>query len=215
MARPARYLFDEVFAVPQGTNGASGHGRAELDAAVAAARREAYEAGLAEGRRSVADEEVSRLADAAQRLVETAAALSETAEAERRRIPQDAAELAIAAARKLAPALISRQPMAELEAILRDCLGELRDTPHLAVRLADELVEPMRERLDALCRQTGFAGRIVVLGDPDMALGDGRIDWADGGVVRDRAAMERALDAALERYLARGSDEHERECGNG
>ena len=36
-----------------------------------------------------------------------------------------------------------------------------------------------------------------VLGEPDLALGDARIEWADGGVVRDRARIEAAVLDAL------------------
>jgi flagellar assembly protein FliH len=37
----------------------------------------------------------------------------------------------------------------------------------------------------------------VVLGDPDMHAGDARIEWADGGIVRERARIEAAVADAL------------------
>ncbi|MFL1876996.1 hypothetical protein ACIKT0_17910, partial [Hansschlegelia beijingensis] len=39
--------------------------------------------------------------------------------------------------------------------------------------------------------------RLVVLGDPDVAEGDARLEWADGGVVRDGAAVARAVEQAI------------------
>lgn len=204
MAAPARYLFDEVFALDVGnappTRAAAV--AADMEASIAAARHEAYEAGLADGRRTATEDMNSRLTNALQRFVDEMGTARAAAAAEHLRTEQEAVRLALAAARKLAPALVERQPLAELEAILRDCLGELRSAPHLAVRLAESLVEPMRERLDMLQRQTGFKGQILVLGDPEIAEGDGRIDWADGGIVRDQARMNEALDEAMARYLA-------------
>jgi flagellar assembly protein FliH len=43
---------------------------------------------------------------------------------------------------------------------------------------------------------------LVVIAEPDIALGDCRIDWADGGVTRDRVATEAAIADAVSRYLA-------------
>ena len=41
-----------------------------------------------------------------------------------------------------------------------------------------------------------------MLAEPGMALGDCRIEWADGGLARDRAATEAAIDEAVGRYVA-------------
>ena len=37
---------------------------------------------------------------------------------------------------------------------------------------------------------------------PDIALGDCRIEWADGGVNRDNAAAEAAIGEAVARYVS-------------
>ena len=47
-----------------------------------------------------------------------------------------------------------------------------------------------------------------------MAPGDCRIEWADGGLVRDRAATEAAIGEAVSRYVAarRGSGNNDPEA---
>ena len=50
--------------------------------------------------------------------------------------------------------------------------------------------------------RSGFEGRLVVLGEPGIALGDCRIEWADGGVNRDTAAAEAAIGEAVARYVS-------------
>ena len=54
-----------------------------------------------------------------------------------------------------------------------------------------------RQLVKRLARERGFEGRLVVLGEPDLAPGDARMEWADGGVVRDRARIEAAVLDAL------------------
>ena len=51
-------------------------------------------------------------------------------------------------------------------------------------------------------RASADADVLVVLAEPGMALGDCRIEWADGGLCRDRAATEAVICEAVERYVA-------------
>jgi flagellar assembly protein FliH len=41
-----------------------------------------------------------------------------------------------------------------------------------------------------------------VIGENEIAPGDCRIEWADGGIVRERAATEAAIGEAVARYIA-------------
>ena len=43
--------------------------------------------------------------------------------------------------------------------------------------------------------------RLIVLAEPEIQVGDCRIEWADGGVNRDRSATEAVIDEAVTRYV--------------
>jgi flagellar assembly protein FliH len=117
------------------------------------------------------------------------------------RLEAEAIELAAAIARKLAPELVARQPFAEISALATDCFRHLHTTPHVVVRVSDALLDTARVRLDEIARRCGFDGRLVVVAEPDMAEGDCRIEWADGGVVRTAAKTDTAIGDAISRYL--------------
>ena len=53
------------------------------------------------------------------------------------------------------------------------------------VRINTQLDEVARERIERLAAQSGFEGRLVILAEPEIATGDCRIEWVDGGVVLD------------------------------
>jgi len=44
--------------------------------------------------------------------------------------------------------------------------------------------------------------RLVLLAEPDLAPGDCRIEWADGGLSREKARTEAAIGEAVAGYLA-------------
>src|SRR5712691_2847330 len=131
-----------------------------------------------------------------------AAALERIAAAVETRLETEAVEVAVAVAKKLAPELIAREPFAEISALAIDCFRHLVAAPHVVVRVNDQLHAAAREKLEESTRLGGFDGRLVVLAEPDIAPGDCRIEWADGGIKRDRAATEAAIAEAVARYIA-------------
>jgi flagellar assembly protein FliH len=77
------------------------------------------------------------------------------------------------------------------------------------VRVNDQLYEVAREQIERLVQPSGFQGRLVILAEPEIPTGDCRIEWADGGVVLERAAIEAKINELVGRYMAsrnRGND---------
>jgi flagellar assembly protein FliH len=118
------------------------------------------------------------------------------------RLEAEAVEVAVAVASKLAPALVAREPLAEIAALATECFNSFLAAPHVVVRVNNELHAATRERLEEIARSRGFEGRLVVLGEAEIAPGDCRIEWADGGVIRSEAAVASAIDDLVKRYIA-------------
>lgn len=169
---------------------------------LAQAREEAYAEGLAAGERNATAVAAQTLAAAAGTLAtqgaEMAAALDDaTAQARR-----EAVELAASIGRKLALHLLARYPTVELDALIGECMQSLGGVPHLVVRCHPAIADGIRDVATAHMQTSGFAGRLVVMGDPDLRLGDGRLEWVDGGLVRDIGAVAKDIDLKISAYLA-------------
>jgi flagellar assembly protein FliH len=70
------------------------------------------------------------------------------------------------------------------------------------VRINDSLYETAHEQIEKLARQSGFQGRLVILAEPEIDTGDCKIEWADGGVVLERAAIDAKINELVGRYMA-------------
>jgi len=114
----------------------------------------------------------------------------------------EAVDVAVAVARKLCSELMSGEPLAEITALVSDCFSHLVSTPHLVVRINDSLYEAARDKIERQAAQSGFEGRLVILAEPEIATGDCRIEWADGGVVLERVTIEAKINELVGRYLA-------------
>jgi flagellar assembly protein FliH len=200
VAAKAKYLFDLDFSagakatekpVPPAEHAlmvAEAESRGFRDG-FAAAEKEAI--AVAERRAATAFEQIG---DALGRLVQGLSAIEARLEAE-------AVELTLAIARKLAPELVAREPLAEMAALAGECFRQLASAPHVVVRVNDALLQPARTQLEEIARAHGFEGRLVVIGEPEIAAGDCQIEWADGGIVRDQARTEQVITDAVARYL--------------
>jgi flagellar assembly protein FliH len=196
MTAPAKFLFDVDF----GNAAANAHGGRETALAEAEAR--GYRTGHAAAQAEASAEAERRMAAAFERIAHALGSLAVGLPAIEQRLEAEAVEVAVAVATKLAPELVAREPFAELAALAADCFNHLVGAPHVVVRVNDALYATGRERLEEIARMRGFDGRLVVLAEPDIAPGDCRIEWADGGITRDRAKAEAAIAEAVSRYVA-------------
>ena len=172
------------------------------EAALTAATTQAYRDGSAAAELKATADAQRSTAAAFERIAQSLGVLIERLDDIKTRLETDGVDVALAVARKLAPELISREPLAEITALLGECFTHLVGAPHVVIRIEERLYSGAAERLDAMARARGFAGRVVVLADPDIKLGDCRVEWADGGVIRNRAATEACIDDLIGRYLA-------------
>jgi flagellar assembly protein FliH len=198
-AAPAKYLFENDFA--NGGDGKPSVSLAEHAARVKEAETTAFARGFEQATAAANADAAQRTAAALERIAGALQELDKTLVAVETKLETEAVEVAVAVAKKLAPDLVAREPLAEVVALAADCFRHLVATPHVAVRVNDILHASASEKLEEIVRRSGLESRLVVLAEPDIAPGDCRIEWADGGIIRDSAAVAAAIDQAVARYV--------------
>jgi flagellar assembly protein FliH len=197
---PAKFRFDLDLGHRQERN--SVMTESAIAMLIASARDEGRREGLAEGERNATVKAAQAMAKAATDLADRTAAMNAALDDNRHATLSDAVSLAAAIGRKLARHLLEREPAAEIEALVAECLASLDAVPHLVIRCNDELADAVRDLAKERIATSGFSGRLVVLGEPDIRLGDARIEWSDGGIIRDTAALEAEIDQRIAQYIA-------------
>ncbi len=201
MAAPAKFLFDVDFAIP-----AAAKERAATDAEiaqrVAEAEARAYREGFDAAQREARVESDRRSALALEEIGLAIRQIAASLDQTERRMETEAVDVAIAVASKLSRELMAAEPLSEVMALVSDCFRHLTSTPHLAVRINENLYEAAKERIEAQARRSGFEGRLVILAEPDIATGDCRIEWADGGCTFERDTVEAKINELVGRYIA-------------
>lgn len=204
MAQPARFTFDLDLGKRPSSSAPPEPTMPERLVAdlLAQAREEAYAEGLAAGERNATALAAQTLAAAAGTLATQTAEMAAALDSATERTRREAVELAASIGRKLALHLLARHPTAELDALIAECMAGLNGVPHLVVRCHPDIADPIRDIATAHMQTSGYSGRLVVMGDPEIRLGDGRLEWVDGGLVRDIGTVSRDIDNTISAYLA-------------
>jgi flagellar assembly protein FliH len=220
MAVVRKFLFDNDFGEAPQSTPAAGNAKAapapgksaavapppmfteaEMQGACDIARRKGEEAGVARGRNEAVAAFDKQVAATLSAIAQQTAAIAKGIAAEAQAAGQSV-DLALAIVRKLHPALVERQGLAEIEAVLGQCLESLKQEPRLVAYVNSARLDALQERLTQLSASNGFEGRVVLIGDDAMGESDCRVEWADGGVEREAGRIWRAIEEALARYIA-------------
>ena len=200
MAAHAKFLFDTDF-VDGGRSGPAAVSLNDHQGAISESEARGYTKGYAAAKMEGTDAE-RQLASALSRSAAAIEMIAERMNETEIRMASEAVGVAFAVARKLAPALIERQPMIEVAALVTDCLKHLIGVPHVVVRVNDVVYDAVQARLDDIAQSCGFAGRLAVVADPDLTAGDARVEWADGGVARNHVVTDGLIEDAVNRFIA-------------
>jgi flagellar assembly protein FliH len=198
MKAAAKFLFEDDF----------GTGERPTITVVEAERRRvdaesvAYRNGFAAGQAQAQGEANERTAAALAVIADGLSRIERALTGIEMRLETEAVEVAVAVGEKLAAELIAREPFAEISALAAQCFRQLVGTPHVAVRIGPDIYDEAKHKLEEIARMHGFEGRLSVLADDNLLTGDCRIEWADGGVDRDRAAASAAIEDVVARYVA-------------
>ena len=197
---PAKFSFDLDLSGPQRQTQVMTEAR--IDQMRDTARAEGYAEGLAEGERTEVARAAAELTAAGQKIAQTAARVLGSVDAANSQARTEGLEVARAIGTKLAATLMANQPEAEIDGLIAECLSSLERAPHLVVRCHPTLTDKLKEITETHMANAGYTGRLIVLGDPAIRAGDGRLEWADGGLVRDMDAILAEIDRAITSYCA-------------
>ncbi|HET7083759.1 MAG TPA: FliH/SctL family protein [Rhizomicrobium sp.] len=109
----------------------------------------------------------------------------------------DAARLALAMAKKIAPAALAALPAGDVEIALRQAMHQAIAEPRITLRAAPAVAEVLEPRLAEIAHQEGYDGRVLMAADPAMTGADCRIEWRGGGAERNEQIIEEALAALI------------------
>ncbi len=208
-----RFAFDRIFSTPANESATIPSGdmlleisalraelallRSDVNAQIALARAEGFEAGLAQAR---AERDVALLSavDALHAGIES---LDERFEDVSRRVTGEAAEIALAAADMIAGRAIDAAPVETIDAAIGRALSQVARGTELEIRVHPDLIEAIEARIADRQSRDRRKLNLNVVGDVTITVGDAMIGWEQGGLALDATARRQAVLDELETLL--------------
>ena len=208
-----RFAFDRIFSTPASESATVPSGdmlleisalraelallRSDVNAQIALARAEGFEAGLAQAR---AERDVALLSavDALHAGIES---LDERFEDVSRRVTGEAAEIALAAADMIAGRAIDAAPVETIDAAIGRALSQVARGTELEIRVHPDLIEAIEARIADRQSRDRRKLSLNVVGDVTITVGDAMIGWEQGGLALDATARRQAVLDELETLL--------------
>jgi flagellar assembly protein FliH len=155
-----------------------------------------------EARQSEEAEAARASADALRQINAKLHALLAQLNSESEQLREDAARLAIAAARAIAGKALDQYGIETIEACVKEALGDLRAEPRISIRVAPHIADPIAERLHDWAEAEGMEGAVLVRADDEVATGDCFLEWRAGTIERSAAEIEARIGEVVENWLA-------------
>jgi flagellar assembly protein FliH len=97
-----------------------------------------------------------------------------------------------ACAERLAVEALRKDPIADIEPLVEECLQSLMGNPNVTLVVHSRLKVPLQDR---------FGVRVRVLGDDNLMPGDCKIQWANGQATRSIEAIWNKVEAIIDRHF--------------
>jgi flagellar assembly protein FliH len=193
-----KYMFDRSFDGAAGTNAAERRGPVTLKPEqLDAVKKDAYDMGVAAGKKAALDEQEQFVrATLAQIEAKTGALIQNLGEVHKEQDNQ-LRQTVMAIARKLLPDLTERNGVQEIQSMLNDVIAEMVHEPRLVVRIHESEFDIINAKINEITVQKAYPGKVVVLADADIARGDCRVEWADGGIERNIESTWQAIEKTI------------------
>ena len=96
-----------------------------------------------------------------------------------------ALDFAMAVCKKALPALCETNAVSEIRDLLEKNLHFLKDEPKISLRLNPFLADQIKPVLTDLVKKEAYSGKIAVIRDDALAVGDCRVEWKNGGLEKN------------------------------
>jgi len=198
----SKFMFDNCFDVPSSTNGSPARPTSEREKAVLEqhnaeleqTRELAFQEGLTFGVNQTKGDIDAAVAGLLENLASGWAEAFSLLDAHFRLRRAESVKAANMIGQRLAPGLMAKYPLSEIESALDKLLPDLSNEPRLVIRIPELLVKPLGEYLEPVSERNAFVGKLVILGDDAMGPHDWRIEWSDGGAEYNFDAATNHID---------------------
>ncbi|PHR60048.1 MAG: hypothetical protein COA47_08345 [Robiginitomaculum sp.] len=110
---------------------------------------------------------------------------------------QDAVDLTIVIARKIAGVALDKFEFDQVENVVRKTLKGLRGNPRITLRVPQGLAEKLESEIEGISDDVEFSGSVRVEGEADLVAGSVVLEWCDGEIRSDPEEIANRIETEI------------------
>jgi len=114
---------------------------------------------------------------------------------------KETAKLAYAIIEKLAPAMVEKTPLTEIEVLVEKCLKNSPLEPRLVIRVDDIILPTLQGKLEEMQAASGYQGQVILISEAMAHISDCRVEWTNGGVERDFTSLLSTIENTVQLFI--------------
>ena len=179
----------------------------ELDAA----RASAHNSGVIEGRNNEKENRDQEIADILQKISENFSSLFAAETYREKQYEEESLRLALEILNQLAPTLQDVLGKENLKATLKDTLLKQSNQSEISIEVHPDCATEIDGYIETIWRDKDNAPKCKILANSDIAMGACKIDWADGGMIRNPEKTAQMMKQKIEKLLKNNNKSEEKQ----
>ncbi|MDA0781018.1 MAG: FliH/SctL family protein [Rickettsiales bacterium] len=171
------------------------------EAEVTASHKKGYEEGYSKGykdAKTAADDINNQINETVKNIDLKLKDILEVRKFEDLKKSEDVIDLALKVARKVSDNSISDNACRLVENVIVKSFEILFDEPRLLICVNSKILADMKKKIDNLVKSEGFSANVEVVASDNIGVGDCKIQWQGGGLITDREAVWKDIEAMLQ-----------------
>jgi flagellar assembly protein FliH len=161
---------------------------------------------LAKGREEAAAEaEASRerrVADLLQTISREFSTLFAAEDLRNAQYEAESVRLTLATLQRLFPAMNQKYGLSEIQRVITEVLESQREMAVIKMEVHPDYVETIHEHVKRVLKQANISGNCTVTGNQTLGPGDCRMNWENGGAIRESSAVAEDIERHMQVILA-------------
>ncbi len=134
-------------------------------------------------------------------------------------VRQEAAQLAFVIGSKIAGKLLDNDPTHGIDALIDECLENLRSEPHVHIQVHPQNIDDIGARIQETMNGRAFGGQLHISPSDGLSETDVRIEWTNGGIEKSHREIVAAIAQIIDQkwktsVLAETGEPDEPSCEN-
>lgn len=166
-----------------------------------AAKQKAFQDGRQEGTTETRQNQEANIKKTLEKISADLALLLQAEHKREKIYEHEVIETAIQIFQKLFPAYNKKHGFEELKEAIATTLKKQEGQTQITISVSPETVDGIKDQLSQI-ESTETSNKLIVKSDDSLAQGACALSWADGGAVRDPAALAEEIQSLLQQPLA-------------